>query len=118
MRILAALSVLALACTCPPETAREAPLPPGSALHSNQASGTRQAKVPKKHPDFERVEGVGLKNQCSSDTECFVGGCEAEICTAVEGLRSTCKGRPWPSADGMCGCVVGQCQWYTADATN
>lgn len=58
---------------------------------------------------YNRFEGIGADNACSSDADCIIGGCSAEIC-AAEALPSTCEGLPY-GPSGSCGCVAGVCIW-------
>jgi eight-cysteine-cluster-containing protein len=121
--LLLALLTAAVATACPgPQTA---PPPPGPAPHNPAPEGDpagppgepgaeRAPAVSPDHPDHDRVEGVSFPNDCSGDQDCHVGGCSAEVCSAEEGVNSTCIGKDWPSAGASCGCVSGQCLWYTA----
>lgn len=68
------------------------------------------------HPQYARVEGTSFQNGCSGDAQCYVGGCSNEVCSAEQGVSSTCEAPVdgWPSAGSTCGCVKGQCVWYKA----
>jgi eight-cysteine-cluster-containing protein len=61
-----------------------------------------------------RVEGTSFQNACTADAQCFSGGCSNEVCSAEEGVSSTCEAPAdgWPTAGATCGCVSGQCSWY------
>jgi eight-cysteine-cluster-containing protein len=125
-------AVLALLLACSPrsgqpgEPAEQArPVDPGAAPGAEPgagpgapAAGERVPLVPASHPDHGRVEGEGMANDCASDADCHVGGCSGEICSAEEGVGSTCIARDWPSQGGSCGCVDGQCIWYTTSDDN
>lgn len=70
-------------------------------------------------PNYSRVEGTTFANACQTDAECFTGGCSSEVCSAQQGVSSTCiaPADGWPNAGGSCGCVSGQCVWYTTAGT-
>jgi len=77
--------------------------------------GTRTPIVSAEHPLRGRLEGAGA-DACSGDTQCFNGGCSSEVCSAEEGVITTCEALHlpgWP-ADAACGCVSGSCQWWSA----
>lgn len=78
-------------------------------------SGTRTPVVSADHPLRGRLEGAGA-DACSGDAQCFNGGCSSEVCSAEEGVITTCEVLHlpgWP-ADAACGCVSGSCQWWSA----
>jgi eight-cysteine-cluster-containing protein len=70
--------------------------------------------VASSHPQYARVEGTSFQNGCSADAQCHTGGCSNEVCSAEQGVSSTCEAPVdgWPSAGSTCGCVKGQCVWY------
>lgn len=104
---------------CP---SKPAPTPDAAPVVSASPTPTaspapRTAIVAADHPLYARVEGTGFKNDCTSDTDCRVGGCSSEVCSAEEGVGSTCEapvdgfpGRSTPSA--ACGCVASACIWF------
>jgi hypothetical protein len=117
--------LLALACACSPAAdgsggspAPSSPEPaPAPAPSPDQGGGdARPAAVPADHPQYARVEGTSFQNGCSADSGCFVGGCSSEICSAEQGVSSTCEAPAagWPNTGATCGCVAGQCIWYGA----
>jgi len=125
-----ALGLLA-ACKCPPPEQPEAPGgqpgaggdhgredgpggdgEPGGEPGDDSRAETRRLLVSPDHPLYARVEGTAMDNDCRADSDCFVGGCSAEICTAERDLSSTCEARDWPTEGGRCGCVEGACSWY------
>ena len=71
--------------------------------------------VPADHPLHDRFEGTSFANACSADGDCKKGGCSSEVCSAEEGVITTCD-VPLISLPGdtECGCVEGQCQWWNA----
>ena len=75
MRLLALAFVLA--CSSPAKP------PPASQPQADV--GTRTALLAR---DDARFEGPTFKNACGGDTDCHVGGCWGEICTAEEGVNS------------------------------
>ena len=106
MRIISLVLLLAIAgCSKPQERPESSPPP---------AAGNRTAAVAKDHALYARVEGEGMANTCADDSACKTGGCSAEVCTAEEGVNTTCD-MPvdgFPSAGATCGCVAGECIWY------
>lgn len=72
----------------------------------------RVPAVDRKDPLYGRVEGENFENRCHGDPECRVGGCSGEICSAREGIITTCEVRRWPQGRAACGCVEGVCVWY------
>ncbi|MGB1014426.1 MAG: hypothetical protein ACPG4T_09865 [Nannocystaceae bacterium] len=97
----------------------EGPSNPGEAPQPGESDpppGTRIPLVPADHPRHSRLEGTDFGNNCTADTECFRGGCGGEICSAENGINSTCEVLDVQIPDGAgCGCVSGSCIWYTAD---
>ncbi len=89
-----------------------------SANASGGEAGARTPLVPADHPLYARFEGEGLSNSCAADSECSKGGCGGEICSSEEGANSTCEvlSVSIPASAG-CGCVSGQCVWYTTDGS-
>jgi eight-cysteine-cluster-containing protein len=62
---------------------------------------------------FKLVEAPELNNQCSSDAECFVGGCASYICSAQQGVQTDCDDAPALAPfNSSCGCVNGLCSWW------
>jgi len=75
----------------------------------------RSLAVPDDHPMFARYEGEGFPNDCTADANCHVGGCSSEVCSADEGVITTCEVIPAPLPAGSeCGCVEDQCRWWNA----
>jgi len=74
----------------------------------------RSPAVAPDHPLYARVEAPDRDNDCTADTGCFQGGCSSEVCSAEEGIITTCDAieQPYP-AGAQCGCVQNQCVWYT-----
>jgi eight-cysteine-cluster-containing protein len=128
--LLAPVALLALtsACTCPgrPRDTTEAlpaPAPEpsggGPTVPTAPPGPSAEARTPAVeggHPLYARVEGTSFKNDCSADAQCQVGGCSGEVCTAEQGVNTTCEmpADGFPSKGASCGCVQGQCIWYKA----
>lgn len=75
---------------------------------------TRTPVVAKEHEFFGRFEGEGFANDCKTDTACKTGGCSGEVCTAEDGVITTCDVVPVQlPADASCGCVEAQCIWWS-----
>jgi hypothetical protein len=68
----------------------------------------------------EIASGMCVKNgleSCTTDADCVAGGCGGELCynPNLGGGFSTCEcAGPAAPVDG-CGCVNGQCAWYTGN---
>lgn len=62
---------------------------------------------------YDRFEGTSADNACTTDADCVVGGCSAEVC-AAESVDSTCEGLP-SSPEGTCGCLDGACVWQSCE---
>jgi eight-cysteine-cluster-containing protein len=95
--------------------------PPGSgsgASGGGAAEPTRTPLVHKDHKYHARFEGIAQQNACTADAGCYKGGCGGEVCSAEQGVNTTCEVLPVqiPASAG-CGCVSGQCIWYSTDGT-
>lgn len=90
------------------------PRPGGAAPPAGSGNGPRTVVVAHDHPLHGRLEGEGLRDTCTTDADCHSSGCSGEVCTAEDGIMTTCEAPPvdWP-ADASCGCVGGTCQWWT-----
>jgi eight-cysteine-cluster-containing protein len=66
------------------------------------------------HPLHDRLEGSDFGNACEADAGCFRGGCSGEVCSAEEGVNTTCEVLEvrFP-ADAQCGCLGGACRWWS-----
>ena len=100
------VAIAAWACT---KSSNQTPSSPASQPVTTVEDGSRSVLFPGGEPRFE---GPTFKNDCTGDVDCKVGGCSSEICTAEEGVNSTCEVRPDQPRDASCGCVKGQCVWY------
>jgi eight-cysteine-cluster-containing protein len=51
--------------------------------------------------------------ECSSDNDCFKGGCSGQVCSTNQHLITTCEWISYYACFNMtsCGCVDGKCQW-------
>ncbi|HEY8377173.1 MAG TPA: hypothetical protein VIK91_11820 [Nannocystis sp.] len=103
--VLAALVSAAPACKnsgSPPPAGSDRPQTP------------RVPLVPMSHEFYKRLEGITFKNDCEDDAGCFRGGCSGEICTAQSDVMGTCEVLPVQiPATARCGCVEGECMWYS-----
>jgi eight-cysteine-cluster-containing protein len=99
---------LAVACTCPgpppPKVPVATPKPP--------LAQARTPALTPADPAYARLEGSGFGNDCQHDAACHVGGCSGEVCSAEEGVMSTCEVTVPAPKDASCGCVEGTCLWY------
>ncbi len=57
-----------------------------------------------------------MANACANDGACRRSGCSGEICAADE-IMSTCEVMVQVPASASCGCVAGQCAWFTTDGS-
>jgi len=78
--------------------------------------GARTPLVPQSHSLYARLEGAQAQNACQTDAQCVKGGCSSEVC-AAEQVTSTCElpADGWPIQNAGCGCVSGQCLWFSTD---
>lgn len=79
---------------------------------SAPAAGARTPAVPSGSPHYDLFEGTSYKNDCAEDSDCRVGGCSHEVCSAQSGVRTSCIAHEDTPRDATCGCVSGQCIWY------
>src|SRR5512144_2723840 len=100
------LLLLAPACRTSPDSAV-----PGTPLIPPAVEERTPALTPD-NPLYARLECAGCANDCTQDSDCHVGGCSGEICSAQTDVVSTCEAVPWPRGNPACGCVQGQCIWY------
>lgn len=101
----------------PPPTSDGSPLDDGAEPPPVQppAAEERKLAVPSDHPLFARFEGEGFANDCQTDAACHIGGCSSEVCSADEGVITTCDVPPVAMPEGTaCGCVAKQCRWWNA----
>jgi len=67
--------------------------------------------------DIEPVQefcGISTSGSCTSDEECTITGCSAEICQSVneESMISICEWKDcYNNANHECNCVDNQCKW-------
>lgn len=82
------------------------------------AAAVRELLVAEDDDQFGRVEGRAFDNVCDSDADCHVGGCSSEVCSADPEATTTCEmpAGGFASAGGACGCVRGECRWYSEDS--
>lgn len=130
--ILAAVLVPLLAGACsngksgPPGSASNVSGGVGSSIAGGQGQdpdpgggggALRTPLVPESHTLYARMEAPTMANGCNGDSECVKSGCSGETCAAVE-VMSTCEAGPAQLPSGSsCGCVTGQCRWYTTEGT-
>jgi eight-cysteine-cluster-containing protein len=92
--------------------------PPGSKTGPDAGSVQRTPLINKNHEFYGRYEGISSQNSCSFDTDCFKGGCGQEVCSAEQGVNTTCEvlSVRIPASAG-CGCMNNQCTWFTTDGS-
>lgn len=91
---------------------------PRSAPGPSAAAGLVDARTPLvavDDPLYSRLEGAAYANACGRDSECFITGCNGEVCSAEHNAMSDCAVLTvkFP-ADAGCGCVAEQCVWHSA----
>ncbi|UQA60300.1 hypothetical protein [Polyangium aurulentum] len=89
---------------------------PDGTLVGNAPAEARTPLVPPSHQLHARLEAPNARNACTSDGECMKSGCSGEVC-AAEAVNTTCEMPEggFPVQGANCGCVAGQCQWFSAD---
>lgn len=79
-------------------------------------AAVRKPAVAAGHALFDRFEGTGFPNDCKADADCHTGGCGGEVCSAEDGVNTTCEVLPVSLPEGTaCGCVESQCRWWNAE---
>lgn len=125
MRNLGISGLVALMlCACPKKDDRaddaavEAVPAKDAAPAPEGGDGERTAAIKADDPLYARVEGTSFKNTCASDGACMTGGCSSEVCSAEEGVNTTCEmpANGFPSQGASCGCVRGECVWFRGGA--
>jgi hypothetical protein len=113
IRALALVLGLALPLASACDNGTKQPDPTAGA--SAGSSETRTLVVPSDHPQYGRFEAPSAVNACAGDGQCVKGGCNDEVC-AAESVVGVCD---VPAAtlpkSAACGCVAGQCAWYSTD---
>src|SRR5678816_2548147 len=100
-----AAAIAAAACACPQaketppaggqQPAAAAVAPAAEPTAPAPGGGDRTPAVAGSDPSFARVEGTDFQNACQSDAQCFTGGCGNEVCSAEQGVTSTCEAKNW-----------------------
>jgi eight-cysteine-cluster-containing protein len=113
---LLAFFVATVGCTSMPEPRADLPAPGATPSGPDPspvpAAGSRTPAVPKDSPHYDLFEGTSYKNDCAKDSDCSVGGCSHEVCSAQAGVKTSCIAHADSPHDATCGCVSGQCIWY------
>jgi len=103
MKIWFASLALLVACTSSPAPRAD----PAATVTTN-----RTPAVSKDSRNYDLFEGTSYKNDCAQDSDCVVGGCAKEVCSAEPRVVTSCIVRQDQPRDASCGCVSGQCLWY------
>lgn len=101
---------LVVGCACPPKKTAEAPQEEASKPVPEPPA--RTPAVAPDYPEHDRVEGTSFKNECTRDSDCAVGGCSGEVCSAEAGVTTTCDVLGFSPKGLGCGCLNGQCVWF------
>jgi eight-cysteine-cluster-containing protein len=97
----------------PPPDGPDRPAPSPTTGEPAMPSGDRTAVVDEDHPLYGRFESSAKPGECKADTDCHVGGCSSEVCSAQEGVVTTCEVLPVRLPPGSaCGCVDDTCRWW------
>lgn len=64
----------------------------------------------KNFPDFDRYEKPEKDGECSKDSQCYVSGCNNEVCSATKDVKTTCE-VVQKIEDASCKCVNKKCIW-------
>lgn len=62
----------------------------------------------------DRVEGIQIAGECTTDADCARAGCSQEVCVParqVGDVMTTCEILPCFNALDACGCHEGMCSW-------
>lgn len=104
-RLLVSVAFMA-ACSTPSTDTTDADV-------DTDETGTTEAlclTVPTTHARYDLYEATAYDNACTSDEDCFVGGCSSETCSAEPEVVTTCIAYDDPPT-GDCGCVDSVCVW-------
>ena len=99
-----ALLVLLAACS--------SSAPSRAADPASAPAKARVPAVPGDSPRHDLYEGTAYRNACTLDSDCHAGGCSHEVCSADEGVITSCIAHEDQPRDATCGCVKGECIWY------
>ena len=100
--------------TPPPDLSNNGDQTPVTNVPPPAPEAGRSPAIAPSNPLYSRVEGTTKAGECQDDSACLTGGCSAEVCSS-EQVQTTCEAREWPTKGASCGCVSGQCVWYTGD---
>jgi eight-cysteine-cluster-containing protein len=118
MRVLPSFSVLGLVLSLgfglvlSAGSACTGEVPTASAETTPASSGDRTPAVPKDSPHYDLFEGTSHPNQCEKDSDCFIGGCSREVCSADAKVKTPCIAHADKPTGASCGCVKNECLWY------
>jgi len=59
--------------------------------------------------NYSRYESEDKAGECSGDLGCYVGGCSSEVCSAQEGINTTCD--VVETIPAVCKCIRSTCLW-------
>jgi eight-cysteine-cluster-containing protein len=109
MALLPCVAASLLALRALADTSAPAPGKPPAA--ATEVRSERVPSVEKSDPNYARFEAPEMNNACKEDAQCFRGGCSGEVCSAHDGVASTCDDIG-NAPLGRCGCVHNECVWY------
>lgn len=78
---------------------------------STDYQGDVQKSVYLNKKNYGRFELPQEKEECNTDSECFVGGCNGETCTARDDIETTCDVPEGMIGGLSCKCINKQCIW-------
>lgn len=62
--------------------------------------------------EYSKYEGVESENECSDDSACYTGGCSQEVCSAQNGVTSSCVAVS-KKENISCKCASNKCLWQS-----
>lgn len=61
--------------------------------------------------NYDRFELPQLENECNYDSDCYMGGCNGETCTANNPQVTTCDAVQKKIENISCKCINKECIW-------
>lgn len=77
----------------------------------NESESLKNESVYTKHENFARFELPQVAGECRSDSQCIIGGCNGETCTAKEAKVTTCDVPKGMKSGVSCKCINQGCIW-------
>ena len=74
------------------------------------SNSNKSQSVYKDYPDFDRYEKPEKYGECLRDDQCYVSGCNNEVCSATKSVKTSCEVVS-TIEDASCKCVDSKCIW-------